>query len=226
MFWRDTTQWGQSVMLFGLLGVYIINLRNFTHQLNSEFWINLIAFLNLVACALNLASVTTRFVFPQFSLEGRRLWIVGLAPMGMARVVKTKFWLASIMSLRGDLRSDHAVLLPAENVVGPGGIFRRGHQDHDLCAQWPCRRPGGAVPEFEGREPGQNCQRFWRHVVLRVEFRLYSRVRRVADFRRGRPARARRVGPLEGTTLLCCCRFWSAGCRFNCALQRLENIEV
>jgi hypothetical protein len=38
-------------------------------------------------------------VFPQFSLEGRRLWIIGMAPMGMARVVKTKFWLASISSL-------------------------------------------------------------------------------------------------------------------------------
>ena len=99
MFWRDTTQWGQSVMLFGLLGVYIVNLRNFTHQLSSEFWINLIAFLNLGVCALNLASVTTRFVFPQFSLEGRRLWIVGMAPMGLARVVKTKFWLTSVLSL-------------------------------------------------------------------------------------------------------------------------------
>jgi ABC-2 type transport system permease protein len=99
MFWRDTTQWGQSVMLFGLLGVYVINLRNFTHQLASPFWINLVAFLNLGICSLNLASVTTRFVFPQFSLEGWRLWIIGMAPMGMARVVKTKFWLASILSL-------------------------------------------------------------------------------------------------------------------------------
>jgi ABC-2 type transport system permease protein len=99
MFWRDTTQWGQSVMLFGLLGVYIINLRNFTHQLTSPFWINLVAFLNLGICSLNLASVTTRFVFPQFSLEGWRLWIVGVAPMGMARVVKTKFWVASVLSL-------------------------------------------------------------------------------------------------------------------------------
>ncbi len=104
MFWRDTTQWGQSVMLFGLLGVYIINLRNFTHQLTSPFWINLVAFLNLGICSLNLASVTTRFVFPQFSLEGWRLWIIGMAPMGMARVVKTKFWLASILSLSVTLR--------------------------------------------------------------------------------------------------------------------------
>jgi len=99
MFWRDTAQWGQSVMLFGLLGVYIINLRNFTHQLTSSFWINLVSYLNLSACALNLATVTTRFVFPQFSLEGRRLWIIGMAPMGLGKVVKVKYWLASVMSL-------------------------------------------------------------------------------------------------------------------------------
>lgn len=99
MFWRDTTQWAQSVMFFGLLGAYIINLRNFTHQLASPFWINAVAFLNLGACAFNLASVTTRFVFPQFSLEGRRLWIIGLAPIGLPRVVKTKYWLASGFSL-------------------------------------------------------------------------------------------------------------------------------
>ena len=99
MFWRDTTQWGQSVMFFGLLGAYIINLRNFTHQLTSPFWIHAVAFLNLGACAFNLASVTTRFVFPQFSLEGRRIWIVGLSPMGLARIVMTKYWLASAASL-------------------------------------------------------------------------------------------------------------------------------
>ena len=99
MFWRDTTQWGQTVMFFGLLGAYIINLRNFTHQLTSPFWIQAVAFLNLGACAFNLASVTTRFVFPQFSLEGQRMWIVGMSPMGLARVVMTKFWLASAASL-------------------------------------------------------------------------------------------------------------------------------
>jgi ABC-2 type transport system permease protein len=98
-FWRDTTQWGQSVMLFGLLGVYVINLRHFTHQLSNPFWVNLISFLNLGACSLNLATVTTRFVFPQFSLEGRRLWIIGMAPMGLASAVKTKYWLASFSSL-------------------------------------------------------------------------------------------------------------------------------
>ena len=99
MFWRDTTQWGQSVMLFGLLGAYIVSVRNFTHQLTSPFWIDLVAFANLATCSLNLATVTTRFVFPQFSLEGQRLWIVGMSPMGLERVMQTKFWLSSLLSL-------------------------------------------------------------------------------------------------------------------------------
>jgi ABC-2 type transport system permease protein len=98
-FWRDTTQWGQSVLLFGLLGVYIINLRHFTQRLDNPFWVGLISCLNLAACSLNLATVTTRFVYPQFSLEGRGLWIIGLAPMGLERVVKVKYWLASGASL-------------------------------------------------------------------------------------------------------------------------------
>ncbi len=98
-FWRDTAQWGQSVMLFGLLGAYILNLRHFTNQLNNPFWVNLVSYLNLGACSLNLATLTTRFVFPQFSLEGRRLWIIGMAPMGLKSVVKAKYWLASVGSL-------------------------------------------------------------------------------------------------------------------------------
>jgi ABC-2 type transport system permease protein len=99
LFWRDTAQWGQTLVLFGLLGVYIINLRHFSHQLSNPFWVNLVSFLNLGACSLNLATLTTRFVYPQFSLEGKRLWIVGLAPLGLVRVLQTKFALASAASL-------------------------------------------------------------------------------------------------------------------------------
>jgi ABC-2 type transport system permease protein len=99
MFWRDTTQWAQSIVLFGLLGVYIINLRHFSQQLTNPFWVHLVSYLNLGACSLNLATLTTRFVYPQFSLEGKRLWIVGLAPLGMVRVVKGKFALASCAAL-------------------------------------------------------------------------------------------------------------------------------
>ena len=99
MFWRDTTQWAQSLVLFGLLGVYILNVRHFSQQLTNPFWLHLVWYLNLGACSLNLATLTTRFVYPQFSLEGKRLWIIGMAPLGLARVVKAKYWLAACTSL-------------------------------------------------------------------------------------------------------------------------------
>jgi ABC-2 type transport system permease protein len=98
MFWRDTTQWAQSLMLFGLLGVYIFNLRHFSEQISHPFWIHLISYLNLGACSLNLATLTTRFVYPQFSLEGKRLWIVGMAPLGMPQIIRVKFFLAAFTS--------------------------------------------------------------------------------------------------------------------------------
>jgi ABC-2 type transport system permease protein len=99
MFWRDTLQWGQTLVLFGLLGVYIINLRHFSQEMTNPFWVHLVCYLNLGACALNLATLTTRFVFPQFSLEGKRLWIIGMAPLGLIQVQRAKYWLASRASL-------------------------------------------------------------------------------------------------------------------------------
>ncbi|MFN7141972.1 MAG: putative ABC transporter permease subunit, partial [Limisphaerales bacterium] len=121
MFWRDTTQWGQTLVLFGLLAVYIINLRHFSQQLTNPFWVNLVSYLNLGACSLNLATLTTRFVYPQFSLEGKRLWIVGMAPLGLINVVKTKFWMASLASLVVTLGlitlSCHMLNMPIERTL-------------------------------------------------------------------------------------------------------------
>jgi len=121
MFWRDTTQWGQSLVLFGLLGVYIMNLRHFTSQIGSPFWLHLVSYLNLAACSLNLSTLTTRFVFPQFSLEGKRLWIVGRAPLGLPRVVLAKFALTAGASLLVTLGmivfSCHMLQMPAERTA-------------------------------------------------------------------------------------------------------------
>jgi len=127
MFWRDTTQWGQTLVLFGLLGVYIINLRHFSQQLTNPFWVHLVCYLNLGACSLNLATLTTRFVFPQFSLEGKRLWIVGLTPMGLAQALRTKFWLASRAALCVTLGliwlSCHMLQMPMDRTLYMGLII-------------------------------------------------------------------------------------------------------
>lgn len=99
VFWRDTSQWSQFVIFFGLLGLHILNLRNVAFEGPSPIWMSFVSFLNLGASSLTLATLTTRFVFPQFSLEGKRLWIVGMTPYGLRRVLLEKFWLSSAWSI-------------------------------------------------------------------------------------------------------------------------------
>jgi len=94
LFWRDPTQWIQFMIFFGLLCIYVLNLRNVSFNFASEFWETMISYLNLAASSLTLSTLTTRFVFPQFSLEGRRIWILGLSPVGLVRVLWQKFWLS------------------------------------------------------------------------------------------------------------------------------------
>jgi ABC-2 type transport system permease protein len=98
VFWRDTSQWSQFAIFFGLLGLYVLNLRSVAHEGKNEAWACFVSFLNLGASSMTLATLTTRFVFPQFSLEGKRLWMVGMVPYGLKRVLLEKFWLSSVCS--------------------------------------------------------------------------------------------------------------------------------
>jgi ABC-2 type transport system permease protein len=98
IFWRDPAQWTQFMIFFGLLCIYVVNLRNVAVEFKQPYWETLISYLNLAASALTLSTLTTRFVYPMFSLEGRRVWILGLSPLGLQRVVWQKFWLSFLVS--------------------------------------------------------------------------------------------------------------------------------
>jgi ABC-2 type transport system permease protein len=84
------------MIFFGLLCIYVVNLRNVAFNFSNPFWEVMISHLNLAASALTLSTLTTRFVFPQFSLEGRRLWIIGLAQLGLGKVLMQKFWMSCV----------------------------------------------------------------------------------------------------------------------------------
>ena len=86
------------MIFFGLLGLYVLNLRSVAYDWSNQYWASFVCFLNLGASSMTLATLTTRFVFPQFSLEGKRLWIVGMVPNGLKRVLLEKFWLSSVCS--------------------------------------------------------------------------------------------------------------------------------
>jgi ABC-2 type transport system permease protein len=98
-FLRDPSQWSQVLIFFGILVLYIGNLRNFNYPLERAFYQNLISFLNLGATCMTLATLTSRFIFPQISLEGTRFWVLGLVPIKRRDIVISKF----LFSLAGSL---------------------------------------------------------------------------------------------------------------------------
>lgn len=98
LFWRDTTQWTQFVIFFGIMAVYIANLGNRNMTIHSEAYRSWIAGLNSASCSLILASLTSRFIYPLISLEGFRFWILGLAPVTRKQLMWQKFWLSVAMT--------------------------------------------------------------------------------------------------------------------------------
>ena len=95
---RDPSQWIQISLVYGLLFLYVINIRNMGYQYQSEFWPSVISLMNLGVCSLSLSTLTTRFVFPQFSLEGRRLWLLSMSPVSMKKIIIQKLISSSLIT--------------------------------------------------------------------------------------------------------------------------------
>jgi len=95
LFRRDPVQWSQFLIFFGLLGLYFINIRRFSYDINYLTYVNMIGFLNLGVVGLILSTFTTRFIFPMISLEGRRFWILGLLPVNRDTILWGKFFFAA-----------------------------------------------------------------------------------------------------------------------------------
>jgi ABC-2 type transport system permease protein len=97
LFFRDTTQWSQLILLAVLVIVYVFNIKFL--PLRGEgitfFLVNIVPFLNLVLAGFVLASIAARFIFPAVSLEGRTLWLLRSSPMSMRDLLWAKFWVGT-----------------------------------------------------------------------------------------------------------------------------------
>jgi ABC-2 type transport system permease protein len=98
LFFRDTTQWSQLILLAVLVVVYIFNIKflPLSGEGVSFFISNLIPFLNLVLAGFVLASIAARFIFPGVSLEGRTMWLLRSSPLSMRDLLWSKFWVGTI----------------------------------------------------------------------------------------------------------------------------------
>lgn len=97
LFFRDTTQWSQLILLAVLVVVYVFNVRYLPLGTGgiSFFLTNVIPFLNIAIAGFVLASIAARFIFPSVSLEGRTLWLLRSAPVPTRDVLWSKYWVGT-----------------------------------------------------------------------------------------------------------------------------------
>ena len=98
VFFRDSTQWSQLILLAVLVVVYVVNVRYLplTGEGMTFFIVNVIPFMNLALSGFVLASIAARFLFPAVSLEGRTWWLLRSSAMSMRDLLWAKFWTGTL----------------------------------------------------------------------------------------------------------------------------------
>ncbi len=94
IFFRDSTQWSQLILLGVLVAVYLFNIRAlplFTGEQVPVFLVTLIVFLNQGLAGFVIAAVAARFIFPSVSLEGRQLWLLRSSPLDPRAMLRSKY---------------------------------------------------------------------------------------------------------------------------------------
>lgn len=168
LFWREPMQWTQFVIFFGILGVYFVNIRHFSYNMLEPFWKNICAFLNLSAIFLTLGSLSTRFIFPQISLEGNKFWIIGLSPLGLRKALYEKFLASVIVSFF----ITESLLIISNKMLGISGML-------EACFIWAVfimnlaliglsMGMGAAFPDFKSENPAKIVSGFGGTLTLIV----------------------------------------------------------
>src|SRR5216117_589604 len=99
LFFRDTTQWSQLILLAVLIVVYLFNIQALPLHRGEPvgfFYVNLVSFLNLGLAGFVLASIAARFIFPAVSLEGRQMWLLRSSPLDLRALLWSKYWVGTV----------------------------------------------------------------------------------------------------------------------------------
>ncbi|MDQ6828158.1 MAG: hypothetical protein M3081_04770 [Gemmatimonadota bacterium] len=98
LFFRDSTQWSQLILLAVLVVVYVFNIKflPLTGVGVSQVLVDIVPFVNLAVSGFVLSSISARFIFPAVSLEGRTLWLLRSSPMPMKTLLWAKYWTGTL----------------------------------------------------------------------------------------------------------------------------------
>ncbi len=122
IFFRDSTQWSQLILLGVIVLVFVFNVRAlplYTGERVPEFLVTFVVFLNQALAGFVLAGVAARLILPAVSLEGRQMWLLRSSPLDLRAMLWSKYWIgtAPLLVLALGIAFTTSVLLQASPFV-------------------------------------------------------------------------------------------------------------
>jgi ABC-2 type transport system permease protein len=96
LFFRDEGQWSQLPLLITLVIIYLFSIKALPLEWGSlvgEAIKYMVAFLNIGIVGVIMASLSSRFLFPSVSMEGRSFWLIQTSPVTLRTFLWSKFLL-------------------------------------------------------------------------------------------------------------------------------------
>ncbi|MEW6774775.1 MAG: hypothetical protein AB1405_00615 [Bdellovibrionota bacterium] len=99
VFFRDTAQWSQLLLVLGIAAIYVLNM--YLIKLSGGIFAtgfdltglkSVISFLNIGMIGFVLSTLCLRFAFPAVSLEGEAFWLLRSSPISVREILRSKLW--------------------------------------------------------------------------------------------------------------------------------------
>jgi ABC-2 type transport system permease protein len=178
VFFRDSTQWSQLILLAVLIVVYVFNVKFLPLKTDgvSHLLRNVIPFCNLLVAGFVIGSVAGRFVFPGVSLEGRTWWLLRASPLDIGDLLWAKFWVGTtpllVLALLIVVVTD--TLLEVNGFVFGVSVFTITFLTFAIAALALCF--GTLFPQFETENAAQIPTSFGGLVFMMVSVLLIGAV--------------------------------------------------
>jgi len=181
LFFRDTTQWSQLILLAVLVVVYLFNIKALPLHRGEQvgfFYVTLVSFLNLGLAGFVLAAIAARFIFPAVSLEGRHMWLLRSSPLELKTLLWSKYWVGTVplLVLALLLTGLTNVLLQVRSFMMVVGMLTIGGLTFAIAAL--ALGFGALYPQFETENAAQIATSFGGLVYMMATIALLGAVLR------------------------------------------------
>ena len=179
VFFRDSTQWSQLILLAVLVPVMLLNVQMlplFSGEKVPVLLITVILFVTQGLSGFVIAGTAERLVFPAVSLEGRQLWLLRSSPLDPRAMLRSKYLVGVlpllILALALTLTTNH--LLHASDfmmLVSVGTVVA-----YTLAVGGLALGMGTLFPQFETENAAQIATSFGGLVFMLIAVALLGAV--------------------------------------------------